>query len=63
MSSLDARIISFIISISSHSKHSPESSLPTHHMIISIIRFSQRELLNHTLDIVQFREIDGFLTV
>jgi len=46
-----------------HRQYSPEPGFPTQHMIQSLLRILEREFLNHAIDIVDLRKVDGFLAI
>ncbi len=37
--------------------------MSAHHMIESIVRFIERELLNHALDVVELSEFNGLFAI
>ena len=44
-----------------HYKHTPESDMATHHVVKSFVGFCKRELLHHTINTSEFRELNCIL--
>lgn len=46
-----------------HDNHTPESSLPAHHVLKRLGRVLEWELLNHAVDVVDLGKLDSFLAI